>query len=202
MEQPQPPTPTKKCKACQKEIDPKAKICPYCRTKQTSKAVKVISGIVTIVVVLGVVGALFGGSKSTTTTTQSSTTPAESVKSVQGAETAQPTAAAKPLPVVVGATALVSEYDKNKLAAQEKYTGKIVQTTAIIENISSDIMGSYYLSLKPSDDKYYMGTTIQCYFQDKKTLTPLSKDQSVTISGTMQDMSLGIIVMKDCSLIK
>ncbi len=54
----------KKCKACQKEIDPKAKICPYCRSKQTSKAVSVISGIISIVVIIWVLGLIFGGSKS------------------------------------------------------------------------------------------------------------------------------------------
>src|SRR5438270_159043 len=78
-------TPTKKCKACQKEIDPKAKICPYCRTKQTSTAVKVISGIITIVVVLWLVGLLFGGNKSSSV----STTPALS-STGNGAATQQP----------------------------------------------------------------------------------------------------------------
>jgi RNA polymerase subunit RPABC4/transcription elongation factor Spt4 len=57
-------TPTKKCKACQKEIDPKAKICPYCRTKQTSTAVNVIAGIITIIVIIWIIGAIASGSKS------------------------------------------------------------------------------------------------------------------------------------------
>ena len=109
---------------------------------------------------------------------------------------------AKPTPIVMDAIALVGEYDKNKLAAQDKYTGKVIQTTAYVDNISQDITGNYFLSLKPSNDQYYTGTTLQCFFADKNALTSLSNGQSVSVSGTMQDMSLGIVEMKDCSLVK
>lgn len=152
-------------------------------------------GIIFIgLIVLGVIGSILGGGKSTTS---SNTGPSSNN---QQAQQIQPTAT--PAPMVVDATTLVGEYDKNKLSAQDKYTGKIVQTTAFINNISSDVLGSYYLSLNPSSDQYYFGTSIQCYFKDKSALTSLSKGQSVTVNGTMQDMSLGIVEMKDCSLIK
>lgn len=152
-------------------------------------------GIVFIgLIVLGVIGSILGGGKSAT---PSNTSPSSNN---QQSQQTQPTAT--PAPMVVDATTLVGEYDKNKLSAQDKYTGKIVQTTAFINNISSDVLGSYYLSLNPSSDQYYFGTSIQCYFKDKSALTSLAKGQSVTVSGTMQDMSLGIVEMKDCSLIK
>ena len=44
-------------------------------------------------------------------------------------------------PIIIGGSSLVAEYDKSKLAAQEKYTGKIVQTNGYIANISQDITG-------------------------------------------------------------
>ena len=96
----------------------------------------------------------------------------------------------------------VGEYDKNKLSAQDKYTGKTVQTTGYIKNISNDITGKYYLSLNPNNDQYYFGTTIACYFNEKGDLTTLSNGQSVTVVGTMRDMSIGIIDMQDCQLVK
>lgn len=183
----------KKCKECQKEIDKKAKICPYCRSKQVSTPVKIISGIIVTIIIFWVIGAIFGGSKNSNNTTSST----------NGAQPTQEVAISAP--IVVDATALVAEYDKNKLAAQDKYTGKFVQTTAFIKNISDDIMGSYYLSLNPTNDQYYFGTTIACYFADKSQkskLTALANGQSVTVTGKMSDMSLGFVDMKECNIVQ
>lgn len=108
-------------------------------------------------------------------------------------------------PMIVDATELVKVYDKNKLAAQEQYTGKTVQTTAYIDNISTEVTGNYYLSLKPTNDKYYFGTDISCYFADKSQkakILALENEQSVTAQGKMADMSLGIVVINDCKIMK
>lgn len=152
------------------------------------KFFKIVGFIFLGFIAIGVIGAIAGGGKnssspSTTSGSQATTKPTEQA-------------------IVVDAKVLVGEYDKNKLTAQDKYTGKLVQTTAYINNISSDITGSYFLSLNPSNDQYYFGTTIQCFFEDKSQLTTLEKTQKVTIQGTMQDMSLGIVEMKNCSVVK
>ncbi len=181
------------CKACKKEIDKKATICPYCRTKQISPAVAVITAIIVIIAVIWGISTFANINKSIQNVTSDQ---------LNGSSNTQTTPIAQITPMIMDATALVGEYDKNKLAAQDKYTGKVIQTTAFISNISSDITGSYYLSLNPNNDQYYSGTTIQCYFNDKNELTSLSNGQSITVKGLMQDMSLGIVEMKDCSLVK
>ena len=180
----------KKCTACQKEIDKKATVCPYCRTKQTGKATKIITGIITVIVFIWILSAIFGNHSQTSGgyTSDSSNSTSPTVTNMK--------------PIVVDGPTLVAVYDKNKLAAQDQYTGKLVQTTGFIANISQDVTGNYYLSINPSNDQYYAGTTIQCYFKDKSVLTSLSNGQSVTVKGTMQDMSLGIVEMQDCSLVK
>lgn len=184
----------KKCKSCKSEIDSKATKCPKCGTDQRNwfGRHKIITGILVIIVVFGIIGAAGSKGGNTSTSSGNNTTTTDSNNQPE----------AKPTPMVIDAVSLVGEYDKNKLSAQDKYTGKVVQTTAFIQNISSDITGSYYLSLKPSDDQYYVGTTLQCFFADKKVLTSLANGQSVTVAGTMQEMSLGIVEMKDCSLVK
>ena len=189
----------KKCKSCRKEIDPKAKKCPYCQTDQRGWFAK--HPILTVLLVLFIIGMISaaGGKKGTSTTTTTTGTTATEVASTTQPEV-QPTSA--PAPIVIDAKALVGEFDKNKLAAQEKYTDKVVQTTAYVKNISGGSFGDYYLSLEPSNEQYYFGTTIQCFFKDKKELTALANGQSVTVMGTMQDMSIGIVEIKDCSLVK
>src|SRR5947209_16332046 len=109
---------TKKCKSCQTEIDAKAKKCPNCRADQRNWFGRhpIITGIVVLIVIFGVIGAV-SGSKSTPSNSSSSTN-SNSNANAATQQTAQPS------PTVVDTTALVGEYDKNKLAAQDKYTGK------------------------------------------------------------------------------
>ncbi len=155
---------------------------------------KIITGILVFIVLVGVLGAAGSKSGNSGSNNQSSS-----------ASNSAPTQAVQQPPTVVVATALVGDYDKNKLSAQDKYTGKTVQTTAYIDNISDDITGNYYLSLHPTNDQYYAGTSISCYFADKSAkseLTSLQNGQSVTVQGTMADMSLGIVVMNDCKVVK
>lgn len=184
----------KKCKSCQKEIDEKAKKCPHCQSDQRNwfGRHKILTGIIIVIIVFGIIGTV-GGNKDTNSAT-SSTTGTQPTQEV-----------VKSAPIVVDATTLVGEYDKNKLAAQDKYTGKVVQTTGFIKNISNDISGKYYLSLDPTNDQYYFGTTIACYFADKSQkseLTALVNGQSVTVTGKMSDMSLGFVDMQECNIVQ
>lgn len=114
----------------------------------------------------------------------------------------EPSQKAEAAAIVVDAADLVGEYDKNKLAAQDKYTGKLVQTKGYIKNISNDFSGNYYLALDPVKKDYYFGTTLQCFFKDKSELTSLENGQSVTVQGKMDDMSIGTVILKECTLIK
>lgn len=151
-----------------------------------------------VLILIGVVASV---GKSGTTT---SNTEGQSVSN-SGSSDSPAKAEEQAAPTVVDATTLVAEYDKNKISAEGKYTGKTIETAGYIKNISDDITGKYYLSLNPSSEQYYFGTTITCYFADKSAkseITTLENGQSVTVQGKMADMSLGIVVMNDCRLIK
>jgi len=183
----------KQCKACKSEIDAKATKCPKCGADQRIWFARhpIITVILVLILVGIVAGAANGGKGS------SSTQPATGSNQAQA--TVQPTQQA----TVVNATTLVGEYDKNKLAANQKYTGKLVQTTGYISNISGGDFGSnYYIVLHPSAGQGYFGTDIQAFFKDKTVLTSLSNGDKVTIQGTMGDMSIGSVVINDCQVIK
>lgn len=60
----------KKCKSCQKEIDDKAKKCPYCQTDQRNWFAK--HKIITVILALVLIGAISGGAKGSNTGTTSS----------------------------------------------------------------------------------------------------------------------------------
>ena len=105
-----------------------------------------------------------------------------------------------PRPVIVDAQALVHQYDANKLAAQQRYTGKVVQTTARITNISS-VLGQAYIVLEPAHDDTFTLTPINCNFDSQTPLLSLQNGQQVTVRGTMQDMSWAVITMEHCALV-
>ena len=87
--------------------------------------------------VLILIGVIANVGKSGTTTNTSNTAGQSSNDS--GSSDSPAKAEEEVAPTVVDATTLVAEYDKNKLAAEEKYTDKVIQTTGYIKNISDDI---------------------------------------------------------------
>ena len=127
-----------------------------------------------------------GGGENKTRTTNNNT--AANTDSAQQAQNAQEEPTVEATKVVT--TDFIAEFDKNQLAAEEKYKDKLVEFTAVIANISEDIMGTPFLSLKPSDDKYYVGTTIKCDFKEKSQLTSFANGQTITLQGSVSTQSL------------
>ena len=103
-------------------------------------------------------------------------------------------------PLIVDGTALVKDFDTNKINAQDKYNGKVVQTAGFITNISS-ALDNFYIQLKPSNDPYYFGTSFQCYVS-KEDAAAVANGQQVTVKGTVDDAMATLIQMKDCSVVK
>lgn len=121
---------------------------------------------------------------------------------VEGNTIAATTPTPTPTPIILDMTDTIGQYDKNKVAVQSKYVGKVIQMTGFIENISSDL-DQYYLELAPTNDEYYFGTTIRCYFANKSSLVSVAKGDSVTVYGTLQDTSYETwIELHDCVLSK
>lgn len=75
----------KKCRSCQKEIDDKAKKCPYCQEKQGNWAQRhpILTGILGIIAFMFVVGAVSGAGNSGTSN-KADTTP-NAVEEAMGA---------------------------------------------------------------------------------------------------------------------
>lgn len=184
----------KKCKACQKEIDPKATKCPYCQVDQRSWFRKhpIITAIL-VLIALSMVGSVGKGVSST----------ASPSKIEETKQSLTPTAV--PTIIIyekVTAKQIVDDYDKNKLAADDKYKNKPVEFAAKVKNISTDIVGSPYLSLEPATaDQYYFGTTLKCSFKTTDELKSLENGKTYTMRGIINEMSLGIVDVKDCSIV-
>lgn len=179
---------TKICKHCKKEVDSKATRCSYCQGDLRSWFARhPILTILLVLFILGIFGSAIGTDK-TSTTTQKTTSTTET--------SAEPT---KVEAMKIDALEFVTEFDKNQLKAEEKYNDKVIELTAVIKNISEDIAGSPFLSLEPQGNEMF-GTSIQCLFKDKSTLTSVENGNIVVVQGKVSSQSLGIIILKDCNL--
>ncbi len=110
---------TKQCPHCKASIPASAKKCSQCGSDlrawpRRHPILTTLGVIVGIFIFLSILGNATSNKQQTNTSTNQQTQQ----------------------PLVVDAQTLVGEFDKNKLAANDKYNGKIVQTTAFIENIS------------------------------------------------------------------
>lgn len=156
---------------------------------------KIIIGVIIFFVVIGIVGALAGGDNNTASNTNNQTS--DTTNQQEQPQVQDQT------PMTVVTADFIAEFDKNQLAAEEKYKGKLIEFTAKIKNISEDIMGSPFLSLEPElADEFYYGTTVQCFFEDKSQLTSLENGKTITVRGTADTQSLGIIGVKKCQVVQ
>jgi len=121
-------------------------------------------------------------------------------KETTTSDSPEPTPVAEEVELIeVDTTDFVAEFDKNQLAAEEKYEGKYVRLTGYVQNISEDILGSYYLVVQPTNEKLYFETSVQCYFKDKSALTSLENGQKVTVVGRVDSQVMNVLV-KDCAI--
>jgi hypothetical protein len=112
-----------------------------------------------------------------------------------------PTVVPTPVSVLkVNGTRLAEQFDANKVTALAYYKDRIVQTSGIATNVS-DILGSYYVDLKPADDTYSGFTSMQCYVSGADAVTSVVNGQPVTVRGRVDDQTLGVISLKECSVV-
>ena len=97
--------------------------------------------------------------------------------------------------ITISAQQLVSAYEANEIAADEKYNGKVIQVSGVVEEIGKDIMDSIYVTLTSGDDSVW--SSVHCSFADshKSAAAGLSKGQSVTIKGKCDGLMMNVLII-------
>lgn len=131
-------------------------------------------------------------------TTQTTTAQADSDNQRESQNQEEPTQ--PPQAEVVDLQAFITEFDDNQLAAEDKYEGKLVELTGYVNNISEDIIGKYFITLKPTAEEFDFSTTTQCYFEDKSAITSIKNGDQVTVQGVVKTQSIGSIMVEKCQL--
>lgn len=174
----------KKCKDCQKEIDEKAKKCPFCQTDQRNWFAKhpILTGILALVVIVIVFGVAGSGNKNntqpTTTGSNNAATPAPTAEKISARD-------------------LADDFDSNQVAAEAKWKDKLVEFSAQISNITDT-----GISFSSIASKQFSITQISCKIQDKQQLLPLKNGQTVTVSGRVGGQTIGVIELNSCEVVQ
>lgn len=174
----------KKCKSCQKEIDSKARKCPYCQADQRSWFLRhpILTALL-VLLVIGMFGATSGEKGKKSTTTQTST----------GNQTKEAT----PTPMKITASELADDFDSNQVAAENKWKDKLVEFSAEISNITDTGISFYKVATKE-----FSMTQISCKVNDKQQLLPLKNGQTITVRGVIGTQTIGVIDIRDCEVVQ
>jgi tRNA_anti-like len=92
------------------------------------------------------------------------------------------------------ANKLYSEYDRNEVAADEKYKGKIIIVSGAIHDIGKDVMNNAYIVI---GGKGFLDG-VQCTFTkgEQSSVARLSKGQQVTVKGEVGGKMGNVLVNK------
>lgn len=90
--------------------------------------------------------------------------------------------------VGVNVSAFLKEFDANKVAADEKYKGKVLTLSGVVASIS-DSLGQLSVNLAPNAKSF---ESVAFFFDDsdKGEITKLAKGQTVKIAGLYRGGSL------------
>ena len=115
---------------------------------------------------------------------------------------AAPSAPAKPV-AVVDADALVAEYQKNVLSADNKYKGQWIEVKGKFARVARGLMGDPYIQIGGAavDDAF----GVACYLTKaaEADAANLKEGQVVTVRGVCQGLYAGqALRLFDCEIVK
>lgn len=98
----------------------------------------------------------------------------------------------------VTARELEKAYAENEVAADERYRGKVLRVSGVIDQISKDALGEMVVMLRSPN---VMGG-VHCTFDDKQKsqVASLKKGQKVTLRGRGTGVALGAPTLSSCSV--
>ncbi|MBU9520250.1 OB-fold putative lipoprotein [Burkholderia multivorans] len=146
------------------------------------KLLKLLGIIVGIVFAIGLVGAIFGE------------------KPTSGAPTASNSTSEQPKPaetVSVTAAALFDAYDKNEVAADQKYKGKALSVSGTIQSIDKDAFDNIVVKLRTSNE--FMPVNAYLSKEHEAFAATLEKGKKVTWTCEGNGRLIGSPILRDCT---
>ncbi|MCL4472924.1 MAG: OB-fold putative lipoprotein [Actinobacteria bacterium] len=107
----------------------------------------------------------------------------------------------------VDMTAFIKEFDASETSALRKYKGEYVQLDGYVNKFKAASAAGTFAVIVATQEAGndaadpYPGTAIECLF-NKADIPMLTKGESVTVKGQVDDMAMDRISLKNCSVVK
>jgi hypothetical protein len=101
--------------------------------------------------------------------------------------------------ISVSVKKILQEFEDNELAADEKYKGKIIEVTGIVNKVDTDrhlFSEDEYLLYLVGDE--YSWTNVSCYGLPNEVLAELTSGDKVTVIGKFYDGGDLGVILKEC----
>jgi predicted nucleic acid-binding Zn ribbon protein len=194
------------CKECGKEISEDAKVCPHCGAVQKrSPSFLLIIGILFIPIIF-VWFTLRKGYSGLTRFLSfgyligSMVFMANIGDSIDRVEATQSSNSGTAMEVSI--SKMVSDYDRNEVAADAKYKDKIVKFSGPIGEIKKDLLDNIYITVgRPSDTR--LGGQVQAFFNDSMAgeLAQLSQGSYITLACKIDGLMMNVLA-SECIIVK
>jgi hypothetical protein len=101
-------------------------------------------------------------------------------------------------PIIVTAKKIISDYEANEIAADNRYKNKVVQVKGIVDSVSKDFLGGLYIVIK-SGDRYALNS-IHASFPEESSglLSKLKKGDNVTVTCDGKGFMVFSVMLSDC----
>ena len=97
--------------------------------------------------------------------------------------------------IEISAGQLYSDYQANEIAADQRYKGRALQVTGMVDSIAADILGKPYIVLKGnSNDWWGVQITYPDTSEYNNLLATVSKGQTLTVTGTCKGYLLNVLL--------
>jgi tRNA_anti-like len=100
--------------------------------------------------------------------------------------------------VAISPEAFAKEVKKDWKAASTKYKGKLIEMTAVVDDVARNASGDVFLSL-PSKTAGALG--VCCFMKDRRAFGRILKGQKVTVRGRFPDLEFGVQIL-NCDIVK
>ncbi|MDC0719109.1 OB-fold protein [Nannocystis bainbridge] len=124
--------------------------------------------------------------------------------STSAASAARPSSAPEPpkapqIDARVTARELFEAYEKNEIAADNRFKDKLLEVSGKVDNVGKDLLDTPYVALSTGGKFDILG--VQAFFDDASLpkLANLSKGQDVTVACRC-DGKFGNVMLKECTL--
>lgn len=102
--------------------------------------------------------------------------------------------------VTVTAGELIKEFESNELAGDQKYKGKTVQVSGVVEEIDTELFNEDKYLLNITDGGDFELLTVTCHDMSTDVLSTLSAGSKVTVIGDFDDGGDLGVDLKNCTL--